>query len=64
MKELLVAGLLFFVGLILAIVATAKYAKEKKVKGDDIVMKPHMIRFGIVFLLFILAQIFIILSKH
>lgn len=64
MKELLLAAVLFVAGIILAIIAVVKYNKAKKAEGDELVLKPHAIRFGVVFLLFIIAQILIIISKQ
>lgn len=64
MKELILAAILFVIGIIIAIVAAFKYSKAKKQEGDELVLKPHAIRFGVVFLLFIIAQILIIISKQ
>lgn len=64
MKELLLAAVLFVAGIILAIIAVIKYNKAKKAEGDELVLKPHAIRFGIVFLLFIISQILIIVYRH
>lgn len=63
MKYLIVAGMLFAVGFILAIVSAAKYYKAKKASGGEPELKPHAIRFGIVFLLFIIAQILLIIYR-
>lgn len=64
MKYLITALLLYVVGLVLAIIATVKYFKAKKAEGGDPEIKPHAIRFGIVFALFIIAQILLITYKH
>lgn len=64
MKYLIAAVVLFAVGFILAIAATVKYLKAKKAEGGEPELKPHAIRFGIVFLLFIIAQILLIIYRH
>ncbi len=64
MKYLILAAFLFVAGLILAIVSAAKYFKAKKAAGGEPELKPHIIRFGIVFLLFIIAQILLIIYRH
>lgn len=63
MKYLIAAGVLFVIGFIFAIVSTAKYFKAKKAAGGEPELKPHAIRFGIVFLLFIIAQILLIIYR-
>lgn len=63
MKYLIAAGVLFVIGFILAIVSAAKYFKAKKAAGGEPELKPHAIRFGIVFLLFIIAQILLIIYR-
>ncbi|MCH5189772.1 MAG: hypothetical protein J1F37_04340 [Oscillospiraceae bacterium] len=64
MKYLIVAAVLFVIGIILAIISTVKYLKAKKAAGGEPDLKPHAIRFGIVFLLFIIAQILLIIYRH
>lgn len=64
MKYLIAALLVFVAGLILAAVSTVKYLKAKKAAGGEPPLKPHAIRFGIVFLLFIIAQILLIIYRH
>lgn len=64
MKYLIAALLFYAVGLVLAVIATVKYMKAKKAAGGEPELKPHAIRFGIVFLLFIIAQILLIIYRH
>lgn len=64
MKELLLAAILFAIGIVFAIISSVKYNKAKKQEGDDLKIKPHAIRFAIVFALLIASQILIIMSKH
>lgn len=64
MKYLTVAAVLFVIGLVLAAVSTVKYFKAKKAAGGEPELKPHAIRFGIVFSLFIIAQILLIIYRH
>lgn len=64
MKYLISALLFYAVGLVLAIIATVKYMKAKKTSDGEPELKPHAIRFGIVFLLFITAQILLVIYRH
>lgn len=64
MKYLIAALLLYVAGLVLAAIATVKYMKAKKAEGGEPAIKPHAIRFGIVFALFIIAQILLIIYRH
>lgn len=64
MKYLIAALLLYLVGLVLAIIATVKYFKAKKAEGGEPPLKLHAIRFGIVFVFFITAQILLIVYRH
>ncbi len=64
MKYLISALVFYTVGLVLAIISTVKYIKAKKASDGEPPIKPHAIRFGIVFLLFITAQILLIIYRH
>lgn len=64
MKYLIIAAVIFVIGIILAIVSAVKYLKAKKAASGEPELKPHAIRFGIVFLLFIIAQILLIIYRH
>ena len=64
MKYLFAALLAFAAGFILAIYSSLKYLKAKKETGGEPPIKPHAIRFGIVFLLFVIAQVLLIIYRH
>ncbi len=64
MKYLIAALLFYAVGLVSAVIATVKYIKAKKAENGEPEIKPHAIRFGIVFVFFIIAQILLIIYRH
>ena len=66
MKYLIPAIIMFFVGMILAVITAVKYAKAKRKADDDgteFNNNLYIIRIAIVFALFIAAQILLFLNK-
>lgn len=61
--KLIVALILFVIGLILAIVTAVGYSKAKKTQGENFKAKPYVLQIAVVFALFIIAQILLILNR-
>ena len=66
MKYLIPAIIMFFVGMILAVITAVKYSKAKRKaddEGTDFNNNPYVIRIAIVFALFVATQILLFLNK-
>ena len=66
MKYLIPAIIMFFVGMILAVITAVKYSKAKRKaddEGTEFNNNLYVIRIAIVFALFIAAQILLFLNK-
>ena len=66
MKYLIPAIIMFFVGMILAVITAVKYSKAKRKaddEGTEFNNNLYVIRIAIVFALFIVAQILLFLNR-